>query len=56
MTVAHWAKMVGLPLEVVSQRIKDGWSDDRVLTTPIVVKWGYNPLRNVKAYRRQNAG
>lgn len=37
-TISEWSDITGLPAYLISSRIRGGWSDEQILTTPINIK------------------
>ena len=44
LTIAQWSKRLGLPDNIISHRIKSGWSVEEALTTPVKAKVTYTYL------------
>ncbi len=45
LTIAAWSERLGLPPYILHDRIRYGWTTDRILTTPILQTWSRQPKK-----------
>lgn len=39
LTLAQWEKVLGIPYDVLRKRYRNGWTTERILTTPVFVQY-----------------